>query len=79
MHSRQSSSSSLPVKRSNSLGLQDSYVQRLRMAKATVWAERGPKDSVNDVRKAKVSSSQKRGRFGGMKVCCRDFDGLGIG
>ncbi|BFZ54568.1 hypothetical protein PYCC9005_001605 [Savitreella phatthalungensis] len=43
-----------------------SYVQRLRAAKATVWSERGPKDTLaadNNGRLRKGSSS-KRSRFG---------------
>lgn len=43
-----------------------SYVRQLRMAKATVWAEKGPKDAVSDSRK-NLSSSQKKSRFG-MKI-----------
>lgn len=35
----------------------------MRMARATVWAEKGPKDAVNDPRK-KIHSSNKKGRFG---------------
>lgn len=69
-HSRDSSSAS--IIKSGSISsinrLADiSYVQHMRMAKATVWAERGPKDAVSDVRKSKVAP-QKKGKFGHMKV-----------
>lgn len=66
LHSRQSSQSSIR----NSIVAQQpqytgpSYVQQMRMAKATVWAERGPRDAVNEGRKVKPQSTAKKSRFG---------------
>lgn len=62
MHSRQSSQSSSKAP-STHQGDAPSYVQQMRMAKATVWAERGPKDAVFQ-RKGKVPSSTRKGMFG---------------
>lgn len=58
-HSRQSSVGSMLPPSSEGI----SYVKQLRMAKATVWSERGPKDAISDARK-KSTGSQKKGMFG---------------
>ncbi|ORY79047.1 hypothetical protein BCR37DRAFT_101889 [Protomyces lactucae-debilis] len=66
-HSRQSSvGSSFSRPLSAQQADQVSYVQRMRIAKGTVWAERGPKDAVNEQRKQKVAQTKKRGF--GMKM-----------
>lgn len=65
-HSRHSSQSSSRPASSHFHEL-PSYVQQLRMSKATVWAERGPKDAVSDSRKLKQPNANKKSRFG-MKI-----------
>ena len=40
-----------------------SYVQRMRMSQATVWAERGPKGSLDQSRVKKANSSGRRSKF----------------
>lgn len=62
-HGRHDSQSSIKAPSAHRVDT-TSYVQRMRMAKATVWAERGPKDAVSEGRKLKTSSSTKKARFG---------------
>lgn len=62
MHGRQNSASSISA--SSHHGEPLSYVQQMRMAKATVWAERGPKDAVYQKKKPKPQTSARKGMFG---------------